>query len=58
MSASGTENVTQAGGKSMDDEQQGCFDPVILGPVVGAGCGVVLVAVLLISLFVLILTVA
>lgn len=42
----------------MEDEQQGCFNPVILGPLVGAGCGVVLVAVLLISLFVLILTVA
>lgn len=42
----------------MEDEQKGCFDPVIVGPVVGAGCVMGLVLSLMIGLFVLILMVA
>ena len=42
----------------MDDEQQGCFNPVIVGPVVGVGCVMALLVPLLIGLFVLILMVA
>lgn len=46
-------------GATVEEEQQsGCLSPIIIGASAGMGCVVSLVAVLLVSLFILIMYVA
>lgn len=42
----------------MDDEQQGCFNPVIMAPVIGAGCAVLVAVLVVVSLLVAIIAYA